>query len=90
VIEDSEPLIRPARRDDAEAPARMHREFAEFYLRLGPADLRLPDEDGLVEFIQTDVEPGPDAVARVAELGGEPAVRSGRDSSSRATTRATR
>lgn len=67
----SVPVIRPARAGDAPALARMHREFDEFYVGLAADDFRVPDEDGLVAFIEADVHPGPDGLALVAELDGE-------------------
>jgi GNAT superfamily N-acetyltransferase len=65
-------VIRGAQRGDGAAIAQIHRENAEYYAELDPADFRAPDEEGLVEFS----EPGPQAnsataLALVAELRGE-------------------
>ena len=64
--------VRVARAGDGEAIARMHVENATYYHELDPTSFRLPDRDGLAEF----VEPGDDsnsetALELVAEIGGE-------------------
>ncbi len=47
--------IRQATASDAAAIARIHREGAAYYVGLAPELFRMPDDDGLIEF----VEPGP-------------------------------
>jgi GNAT superfamily N-acetyltransferase len=68
--------VRAARAGDGEAIARMHVENAAYYHRLAPASFRLPDQEGLAEF----VEPGHDSNSEttlelVAEIDGELAGR---------------
>jgi GNAT superfamily N-acetyltransferase len=53
----TEPTIRRARRDDAAAIARLHLGFAAYYLELAPNDFRLPEQDGLVDYVAADLEP---------------------------------
>jgi len=65
--------IRPGRAADATAITRMYLEFGRFYLGLDADDFQLPDEDGLLEYVEADVETEPGAVCLVAELDGEPA-----------------
>lgn len=48
--------IRQATASDAAAIARVHSEGAAYYVGLAPELFRMPDDDGLIEF----VEPGPD------------------------------
>jgi hypothetical protein len=48
--------IRAATPDDAAAIAGVHRDSAAYYVGLAPELFRMPDDDGLVEF----VAPGPD------------------------------
>jgi len=66
-----EPAIRAARADDAAALARMHRDVGRYYAELAPADFRIPDEAGLVEYCRADLVAGDDRLWLVAELGGE-------------------
>lgn len=66
----SETAIRAARPGDGPALARLHLELAEYYVALAPEAFRLPDRDGLAEFL----EPGADAEDRlllVAEIDGD-------------------
>jgi GNAT superfamily N-acetyltransferase len=64
--------IREARADDAVGIARLSRENNIYYVELAPEFFRLPDEEGLVEFIESGREwrEGPDALALVAEDNG--------------------
>jgi GNAT superfamily N-acetyltransferase len=64
--------IRAARGDDAAGIARLGQENSAYYVQLAPEHFRLPDEDGLVEFIENDREwrEGPDTLALVAEDDG--------------------
>jgi ribosomal protein S18 acetylase RimI-like enzyme len=64
--------IREARDDDAAGIARLGQENSRYYVRLAPELFRLPDEEGLVEFIENDREwrEGPDTLALVAEDDG--------------------
>jgi len=58
---------------DATGIARISRENARFYVRLAPEYFKHPDEDGFVEFIETDGEwrNAPENLALVAEVDGE-------------------
>jgi GNAT superfamily N-acetyltransferase len=72
---DSEKLaltIREARDDDAAGIARLGQENSGYYVQLAPELFRLPDEEGLVEFIENDREwrEGPENLALVAEDDG--------------------
>jgi GNAT superfamily N-acetyltransferase len=64
--------IREARDADAEGIARLSRENSTYYVQLAPEVFRLPDEEGLVAFIESDREwrEGPDTLALVAEDDG--------------------
>jgi GNAT superfamily N-acetyltransferase len=69
---DGEIVVRQARAGDGPGLARLHRENAEYYVRLAPHHFRVPDEAGFEEFC----DPGPEentetALALVAEVGGE-------------------
>ena len=69
---DSRIAIRPVRRGDGPALARIHRANTAYNTELAPDLFRVADEEGLVEFS----EPGEDAnteasLALVAELDGE-------------------
>lgn len=64
--------IREASREDGPAIARAHSENAAYYAALAPDLFRVPDDEGLVEF----VEPAPadnseTSLLIVAELGGQ-------------------
>jgi len=64
--------IREATPGDGAAIARLHRGCAAYYVGLAAGLFRMPDEDGLIEF----VEPGPEdnsstSLFIVAELGDE-------------------
>ncbi|HEY7537495.1 MAG TPA: GNAT family N-acetyltransferase [Gaiellaceae bacterium] len=69
--ERAEPVIRPARAGDGPALARMHREFASYYLGLEPRDFRMPAEEGLVDYLESLIDADPSEVELVAEAGGE-------------------
>jgi len=64
--------IREARADDAVGIAQLSRENGRYYVQLAPQLFRLPDEEGVVEFIESDSEwrESPDTLALVAEDGG--------------------
>jgi GNAT superfamily N-acetyltransferase len=64
--------IRAARDDDAAGIARLGLENSAYYAELAPALFRLPDEEGLDEFIERDREwrEGPDTLALVADDDG--------------------
>jgi GNAT superfamily N-acetyltransferase len=64
--------IREARDDDAAGIVRLGQENSRYYVQLAPEHFRLPDEEGLVEFIENDREwrEGPDTLALVAEDDG--------------------
>src|SRR3954454_22515421 len=64
--------VREARPGDGPALARLHHENAAYYAALAPGDFKLPDEDGLIEFIESDLAAPPEGqLALVAEIGGE-------------------
>jgi hypothetical protein len=48
--------IREARAEDAAGIAQLSRENSRYYVQLAPELFRLPDEEGLVEFIESDHE----------------------------------
>lgn len=64
--------IREACDDDAPGIVRLGQENGAYYVRLAPEYFRVPDEDGLVEFIENDREwrESPDTLALVAEDDG--------------------
>jgi GNAT superfamily N-acetyltransferase len=62
--------LRPPNAGDVETLARLHREFAAYYLELAPDDFRMPDEDGLHAFIEGELDGGADSFELVAELDG--------------------
>jgi GNAT superfamily N-acetyltransferase len=61
--------IREARDDDAAGIVRLGQQNSAYYARLAPEHFRLPDKEGLVEFIENDRQwrEGPDTLALVAE-----------------------
>jgi hypothetical protein len=65
-------MIREAREDDAAGIVRLSQENSAYHVQLAPEHFRLPDEEGLVEFIENDREwrEGPDTLALVAEDDG--------------------
>jgi GNAT superfamily N-acetyltransferase len=64
--------IREARDDDAPGIVRLGQENSAYYVQLAPEYFRLPDEEGLVAFIENDREwrEGADTLALVAEDDG--------------------
>jgi GNAT superfamily N-acetyltransferase len=69
-----EPVVRPGRSGDGAALARVHLEGAAYYLAFAPEDFQMPDEDGLVAYIEGELEPADGSLVLVAELDGEPAA----------------
>jgi predicted N-acetyltransferase YhbS len=64
--------VRPAQPADAEAIARMHRENAAYYHDLDPKAFRVPDEDGLVEFVTPTRDSNSETTLElIAEVNGE-------------------
>jgi GNAT superfamily N-acetyltransferase len=64
--------IREAAPDDAPAIARVHGDSAAYYVSLAPELFRLPDDDGLVEFVTPGPEDNsPTSLYIVAELDDE-------------------
>jgi ribosomal protein S18 acetylase RimI-like enzyme len=65
--------VRPARSDDAEALADAWREGARELIDMAPERFRVPDYDGLVEFIRRDLEDGSraDFLSIVADFDSE-------------------
>jgi GNAT superfamily N-acetyltransferase len=66
-------VVRDARTDDASAIARIGQENSKRHVELAPALFRIPDEEGLVEFIASDSEwrADPANLALVAEVDGD-------------------
>jgi GNAT superfamily N-acetyltransferase len=64
--------IREARDDDAAGIASLGQENSAYYVQLAPEYFRLPDEEGLIAFIENGREwrQRPDTVALVAEDDG--------------------
>jgi GNAT superfamily N-acetyltransferase len=64
--------IREARDDDAVGIARLGQQNSRYYVQLAPELFRVPDEEGLIEFIESGREwrEGPDTLALVAEDDG--------------------
>lgn len=64
--------VREAQADDAAGIARLSRENSAYYAELAPEHFRVPDEQGLVEFIENDREwrSRADTLALVAEDDG--------------------
>jgi GNAT superfamily N-acetyltransferase len=64
--------VRPARPGDAEALARSWIEGAEELMAIAPERFRVPDSEGLVEFLRNEPEQsGADVLSLVAEFEGE-------------------
>ena len=65
--------VRDATEGDAIGIALLTRENAAYYARLAPERFKLPNEDGLDDFIREDKEwrGRPDTIALVAEVDGE-------------------
>jgi ribosomal protein S18 acetylase RimI-like enzyme len=66
-------VIRDAKAEDAYGITRIGLENGAYHSRLAPELFRLPDEDGLVEFIAADEEwrTAPTSLALVADADGE-------------------
>jgi GNAT superfamily N-acetyltransferase len=64
--------IRKARDDDSAGIARLGQENSSYYRRLAPEHFRVPDEQGLIEYIRNDREwrARPDTLALVADDDG--------------------
>jgi GNAT superfamily N-acetyltransferase len=69
----AEVLVRSFREGDGAGSARMSIENGSFYARLAPELFKQPDEEGLVELMEGDVEwrESSDNLALVAEVDGE-------------------
>jgi GNAT superfamily N-acetyltransferase len=67
----SQIIVRAARPGDGAGIARCHLDSAVYYTALAPELFRLPDEDGLLEFVEPSEEPAEDVLELVAELDGE-------------------
>lgn len=65
--------IREARAEDAVGIARLSRENSRYYVELAPELFQLPDDEGFVEFIESDSEwrESRDTLALVAEVDGD-------------------
>jgi GNAT superfamily N-acetyltransferase len=67
-------MVREARREDAPAMARAWCDAGRFYVEVSQYDFQVPDEDGLVEWLESGVEAmeaDPDLALLVAEVDGE-------------------
>ncbi|HEX4519396.1 MAG TPA: GNAT family N-acetyltransferase [Gaiellaceae bacterium] len=67
-------VIRPGRPGDGPALARIHLDGAAYYLAFAPDEFQLPDEDGLVAYIEAELEPDEGSLVLVADLDGRPAA----------------
>ena len=66
-------VVREYRDGDAPGIARISRENSRFYVRLAPEYFKAPDEEGFVDFIESDGEwrDAPENLALLAEVDGE-------------------
>src|SRR5688572_13444938 len=67
-------MVRQARREDAPAMARAWCDAGRLYVSISPQDFQVPDEDGLVEWLEFGIdamESDRDLALLVAELGDE-------------------
>jgi ribosomal protein S18 acetylase RimI-like enzyme len=66
-------VVREFRSGDGHALARMSEENSRYYTRLAPDYFKEPDEEGLVDFFESDEEwrSSPDNLALVVEADGE-------------------
>jgi GNAT superfamily N-acetyltransferase len=69
----AEIVLREARTEDAAGVARLGQENARLYVDLAPELFRIPDPEGLIEFIADDADwrAEPTNLALVAEVDGE-------------------
>jgi GNAT superfamily N-acetyltransferase len=66
--------VREARREDAEAMARAWCDAGRFYVDVDAGDFQIPDEEGLVDWLECGVEAmenDPDLALLVAEVDGD-------------------
>jgi GNAT superfamily N-acetyltransferase len=70
-MDDAELQLRPARRGDGAVLAALHREAGAYYVGLAPEDFQFPEETGLAEYCDADLEASEGVLALVAEIGGE-------------------
>jgi GNAT superfamily N-acetyltransferase len=49
-------MVREARREDAPAMARAWRDAGRLYVEISPDDFQVPDEDGLVDWLEFGIE----------------------------------
>ncbi|MDQ5807533.1 MAG: GNAT family N-acetyltransferase [Actinomycetota bacterium] len=67
-------MVRDARLEDAPAMARAWCDAGRFYVEVSEQDFQVPDEDGLVDWLECGVEAmesDPDLALLVAEVDGE-------------------
>jgi GNAT superfamily N-acetyltransferase len=67
-------MVREARREDAPAMARAWRDAGRLYVDISPRDFQVPDEDGLVSWLEDGIEAmanDPDLALLVAEVDAE-------------------
>src|SRR5918997_3603522 len=67
-------MVRAARREDAPFMARAWQDAGRFYVDVSAQDFQVPDEDGLVDWLECGVEAmeaDPDLALLVAEIDGE-------------------
>jgi GNAT superfamily N-acetyltransferase len=67
-------MVREARPEDAPAMARAWRDAGRFYAELSPDDFQVPDEEGLVEWLEEGIgamESDRDLALLVAEAGDD-------------------
>ncbi len=66
-------VIRKAQTSDAAGVAALHRRNAAIYARMAPELFRVPDDEGLVDYLTSDADEraDPNNLALVAEVGEE-------------------
>jgi GNAT superfamily N-acetyltransferase len=65
-------MVREARREDAPAMARAWCDAGRFYVEISPSDFQVPDEEGLVDWLECGIEAmesDRDLALLVAEVG---------------------
>jgi GNAT superfamily N-acetyltransferase len=64
------PTIRGAKQEDVDGMARVWLDMARYYASLNPDRFRVPQADGLVEWIAQSLDPSDDQITLVAEHAG--------------------
>ena len=68
----TELVVRPARDDDAPGIVALARNIARFYVAMNPDLFRIPDEEGFVDFLESNRawRVSPNSLALVADMEG--------------------